>query len=112
MCDLVIDFVGYKPLLKAYVKVPFMVRKARRDFVRSPRKPTVLALSPTTSRPTSRVSSPPTVSLVMRSHKFYPEKRAGQGPKNVKTLLDKAFAISSHKLVEELEKQREEKMTE
>lgn len=63
--------------------------------------------SPSTSRTTPRTSKVSNISEVMKHHKFYPERRPGQGPKNVKTSLDRSFSLSSKKVVNELKRQKE-----
>lgn len=62
---------------------------------------------PSSSRPdTSRGDS---VSPAFRSFNFYPERREGRGPKKVRDTLDRTFAISSAKAVEELKRKKDER---
>ena len=54
-------------------------------------------------------SSKKPISTAFKEHKFFPEIRAGKGPKYPKTDLDKVFAVSSKLVINEIYKQNENK---
>ena len=54
-------------------------------------------------------SSKQPISTAFKEHKFFPEIRAGKGPKHQKNDLDKVFAVSSKLVINEIYKQNENK---
>lgn len=47
----------------------------------------------------------------MKEHQFYSERRKGRGPKFIKTQMNRMFAISSTKMIEQLKAEKEAKPT-
>lgn len=50
------------------------------------------------------------ISPYFHKHNFYPERRPGKGPQKITTVLDRVYAISSTKMVEEFQRQKKEKI--
>ena len=109
---MVLDFNGYKcqQLREKYRRIDFAQSTQLLDFQkqltpkhRTPIQPTTSSAVPPYSTPsTNAPRNTSSISRIMLSHKFYPERRPGHGPKRVRDDLDRTFSISSTKMIEAL----------
>lgn len=121
LCDMILEYKGYSDLRKRYQSLPFHSVSRPLEFRRSlpslvdvvgPSSPDLIDLS--TPGPSGITSprtgaSPPSISPLFAQHRFYPERRPGKGPKVVRNVLDRVYAISSQQMVDQLLRQKEDK---
>lgn len=125
---MIVDCAGYSSIREYYYNsLPLHTSQPHFQGSQRPSAPSSAAYVASVSSPSA--SSTPTpgssqcnpgqdqgntklpISPAFRCFNFYPERRAGKGPKKVKTVLDRVYALSSSKMVEELQRQRNEKQS-
>ena len=107
LCDIVLDCQRYSQLKRECaakaVNIGKHIRQLELQNVPSAEVP---------ESPGPSVIPRSDLSPAMKDFNFYPERRAGRGPKFVKTTLDRVYAISSTKMINQLKSQMEAKKVE
>lgn len=109
LCDLVMHYKGYAHVLQQYSSMPFTATSPPKEFQKDQLEHLNEGSSQTSTTPFPQRSkdTPSTVSPAMITHKFFPERQPGKGPKVIRNVMDRVFSISSLKMINEFEKIKE-----